>query len=285
MKKITGLIAILACCTMPHDASAVNNSSNQNENAGLTGEVSGSWIVTELEKKALALSAKVMPVLNAKRFIASENGVGYLGPTVKVDTGDADSFESILAKVSGFYMPTPSVDCDGEPDYFKSLNVFPFSIGLETDKKFDSPAVLAEFGWTPIGKKVSDFERFGLDATRGFGVFAQLGYKFDNGGSTIEDNAQGGDTDQSDESRDESIARIKAELAYGFELAGLCVVTPKMTGWYDMKNGATYHQIEALIRISLVKDKYFFDMKYDKGSGAPNFNEGDQFAAGLTIAY
>ena len=40
------------------------------------------------------------------------------------------------------------------------------------------------------------------------------------------------------------------------------------------------------MRINLVNDnKYSLDLRYNKGSGAPNFNKGDQFSTGLTIRY
>jgi len=226
--------------------------------------------------------------------------VGYLGPTVEVHTGGNDSYESILAKVSGFMMPTPPKDTtDGknEPDFIRSwLHVLPFSLGIESDTTFDTPVVLAEFGWTPIGPRtkidpnnLDHSERFGLDPTRSFGLFAQAGYKFNqasDASQTGTTNSQGGNTDQSSEKPDKAIARIKAEIRYGFNIADAIQFIPSATGWYDIQNSVTYYKIESLMRINLVNDnKYSLDLRYNKGSGAPNFNKGDQFSTGLTIRY
>ena len=173
------------------------------------------------------------------------------------------------------------------------VHVLPFSIGLESDREFKTPAVLAEFGWTPIGprttidpKHLGHSQRFGLDPMRAFGLFAQVGYKFEeDSGAGSNQTPQGGDADQSAEKPDHAITRIKAELVYGFDLGSALSFMPKAVGWYDIKNDETYYKLEALIRLAVVKEKYFFDLKYEKGSGAPNFNEGDQFSTGLALAF
>lgn len=35
----------------------------------------------------------------------------------------------------------------------------------------------------------------------------------------------------------------------------------------------------------MLKKDYYFDLGYEKGSGAPNFNQGEQFTAGLGIRF
>jgi hypothetical protein len=51
-------------------------------------------------------------------------------------------------------------------------------------------------------------------------------------------------------------------------------------------NSEIYYTLEAKVRfyLSQQKDK-FFDFEYQKGSGAPNFNQGDQFGIGLTVTF
>ncbi len=59
---------------------------------------------------------------------------------------------------------------------------------------------------------------------------------------------------------------------------------PKATGWYDFVNNEFYHTASAIIRFSLDEGRSF-DLAYQNGSGAPNFNEGNQFSANLTLQF
>lgn len=271
-------------------AFSANTYAEEPSELDLNGEINWSVIQTELEKKALGFAATITPKLNESRYFTAKNGVGYLGPTVKINTGGNDSFESFLAKISGFYMLPLPLDSDGEPDTKNSVHIMPFSIGMESDSNFDRPTALAELGWTPIGpRKIIDSsnqERFGLDPSRSFGLFVQLGYKLDD-----TDNTTGSTTPQNQvvnknpESSNETISRLKAELVYGFDLGSSVTLTPKAIGWYDIKDDELYHKIEALLRVAVIKDKYSLDFKYEQGSGAPNFSKGDQFGVGLTMAF
>lgn len=287
MKKLCRLFLIILGVSFHCHVQA-----QENGQLDLSGEINWSIIRTELEKEALGFAAEITPKVNEERYFSSMGGAGYLGPTVAFKAGGNDSFESFVAKVSGFYMLEPPPDEDGEPNTKARINVFPFSIGIEADRNFNTPAVLAELGWTPIGSRkpidpndLAHSERFGLDPMRSLGIFAQLGYKFNNESNPAGSPAQGGNVDQSAEKPNEAIARIKGELKYGLALSNSLSVTPKAIGWYDIKNGETYYKIEALMRIIFVKDKYALDFKYEKGSGPPNFNEGDQFSTGLTLAF
>lgn len=287
-------LALIICSTLAYAESSVK-SPVESSKINLNGEISWSVIRTELEKEALGVIAKITPKLNESTYFLTKDMVGYLGPTIEVRTGGNDSFESMLAKVSGFVMLPLPLDNDGEPDTKGTVNVLPFSVGIESDRDFNVPVALAELGWTPIGpRKLIDpnnlehSERFGLDPTRAFGLFVQIGYKFndENDSNTTETaTKQGGNTDQSKEKPNEAIARIKAEITYGFNLSSAVQFVPKAIGWYDFRNGETYYKLEALVRISVIKDKYSIDLLYEKGSGTPNFNKGDQFSTGLTLLF
>ena len=56
--------------------------------------------------------------------------------------------------------------------------------------------------------------------------------------------------------------------------------------WYDILNSEIYYRLEGTVRffLSANKDK-FFSLNYQKGSGAPNFNQGEQFGMGLTVTF
>ena len=64
----------------------------------------------------------------------------------------------------------------------------------------------------------------------------------------------------------------------GFGLIG------KANYWYDFVNGESYYKIDGRVRFYLTNYK-FFDLMYQKGSGAPNFNQGEQFGTSLSIAF
>jgi hypothetical protein len=98
--------------------------------------------------------------------------------------------------------------------------------------------------------------------------------------------------DNSAEEDGEAIFRIKSEfradiLMASFDVMGRKVTLqaqPKATGWYDALNSEFYYSVGADFEIDLGDDKDFV-LQYLKGSGAPNFNEGDQFGAFLKIAF
>ena len=55
-------------------------------------------------------------------------------------------------------------------------------------------------------------------------------------------------------------------------------------GWYDILNKTTYFSLEGKLRFFVGKNRYF-DFVYQKGSGAPNFNKGDQYGINLTVGF
>jgi hypothetical protein len=290
MNKISEFFLAVTLLACPAKSLAEDNSTN------LVGEISWSVIRTELEKDALGFVAKVSPKLNSSRYFVTKSIAGYLGPIVEVRTGGNGSFESMLTKLSGFVLMPRPLDDDGEPNNFGWVHIFPFSVGIEADRDFNKPVTLAEFGWTPIGPRriidqnnLAQSERFGLDPDRALGFFVQGGYKIKEQNDTITtkniSSKEGGNIDQSAEKPGEAIARIKAELVYGFDLVENIRLIPTMTAWYDIKNNKAYYRFECLIRVTIIKEKYSLDYCYEKGSGAPNFNKGDQFSTGLTLAF
>jgi hypothetical protein len=99
----------------------------------------------------------------------------------------------------------------------------------------------------------------------------------------------GGAADQSKEKTGDGLARMKLDSGIDFKLASFgldrdVTLIANATGWYDIAHSATYHRLEAILRLSLSKDR-FFDLTYENGSGAPNFNKGSQFSANLTVQF
>jgi len=260
------------------------------------GEISWTYIRTELERDALGFVAEVLPKLNQASYFANDNFAGYLGPSVEVRTGGDDAFDSFVARLHGFVLLPRPLDEEGEPNNFGWVHVIPFSLGLETDRSFRTPIMLAEAGWTPIGPrgKIDEnhperSQRFGLAPDRAFGLFFQAGYKFDfrdsSGVASDDLTDAGGLTNSSEEEPDHGIARVKGVIVYGISLADRVSILPRATGWYDIVNSEVYYRLEARIRVNIVLGKSALDFGYEKGSGVPNFNEGDQFSTGLTMAF
>ena len=72
-----------------------------------------------------------------------------------------------------------------------------------------------------------------------------------------------------------------------FHISGVGVgLVGNADGWYDFLNSQIYYTVQGNLRLYLTagEDKYF-DFQYQKGSGAPNFNQGDQYGIGLTISF
>lgn len=210
-------------------------------------------------------------------------------PEIRIQTGDEDSFNGIIAKLSGNYIlfRTTTVGNVVTPDSSKLFHVFPASLGFEADRNFRKVNALVEVGYVPF-KKLSPTMLLGVNPL--FGVFLQGGY------TSIQDDDEdvqattGGAEDESQETSSGVLFRAKADLGFDYPippkyLQGLDIrLIGKATGWYDFAHTDTYHQLQGIFRIGLSKDR-FFDLKYENGSGAPNFNKGDQFSSGLTIQF
>ena len=258
-------------------------------------EISFATVRTELEQEALAYAVSVLPIINKARIIDGEKGPWYIVPDVQIQTGGNDSFQSFTAKLSGFtFKPKYEVEDPDIIDWDSWTNIYVFSGGIESDRNSNAVTSLLELGWTPAGPLggfgcSGTVGHFGLDDECGKGgIFLQGGYKFKNSDANQEvvvaDEA-GGNLDQSEEELDSSVARLKLNFIYNFKSKTVSF-KPNIDVWYDLVNSETYYKFEAPIKVQLSDDgKYQLEFKYQKGSGAPNFNKGDQFGVGLTLQY
>ena len=260
-------------------------------------EISFATIRTELEQEALAYAISVLPIVNKARIDDDKNGLWYIVPDVQIQTGGNDSFQSFTAKLSGFtFKPKYKVEDPDIIDWKKWTNIYVFSGGIESDRNSNAVTSLLELGWTPAGPlggfgcRDTTGGHFGLDDECGKGgVFLQGGYKFKNSNANQEvvvtDEAEGGNLDQSEEELDSGVARLKVNFIYNFKSKTVSF-KPNLDVWYDLVNSETYYKFEAPIKVQLSDDgKYQLEFKYQKGSGAPNFNKGDQFGVGLALQY
>ena len=251
-------------------------------------------IKTELKQNAISIGVNYIKSLdslfkNQDFLFAQSNSLFQLTPQFNVQTGTADAFSSINAKMTGIYMTFHDTAIAGikTPDTSRGFQTYPLSAGIETNNKFNVINGIIEFGWVPWYQTQGNKRTSKLLKYTKFGIFIQGGYKFsvDTTGIT----AVGGETDQSREKANNAIFRAKGSFGVDtknlFEFSGAGVgLVGNANGWYDFLNGQVYYTIQGKLRFYLTQNKdKFFDFIYQKGSGAPNFNQGDQFGMGLTV--
>jgi hypothetical protein len=218
-------------------------------------------------------------------FVPGRNSLFALTPEFNINTGTSDAFSSITAKLTGMFMRFGTTEVSGirTVNTSQGFHVFPVSIGVETHNKFNTLNVLAEAGYVPYYQTslVPDWMR----QTK-IGFFLQAGYKlnWDSTSAPI-----GGQIDESAEEPNEGLLRFKTS-------AEAAVNTPVTLGntkvglvgsgdvWFDLANKATYYRYDAVLRFHVAPSRWI-DAKYQKGSGAPNFNQGDQYGIGLTVVF
>ena len=223
-----------------------------------------------------------LDILDAKPGMATN-----IFPDIKIQTGEEDAFSSLTAflGVRIFKFEETVVDGVITADPTKLMNIFAINAGAETTRNFDNVAGLVELGWAPV--KYSKHSNLKLGLNPAFATYLQGGYKV--GIEDPDPDATGGDVDESAEDPDSALLRFKTEFSADIDLVELgngkaIKLVPAAEFYYDFLNSEVYYSLRGILRLQLAEDKAF-DFSYDKGSGAPNFNEGDQFGMGLRISF
>jgi hypothetical protein len=286
------LVGAIVACVLPARSTAQGNGGNSSGDDHPL-ELSIGAVRTALEQSAVAFAINLTKNLNNIDFQRNSGGSGshgrliYFTPDIDVQVGDKDAFDGIVAKVTGNLMLF-RIDTAGglRTPNTSFFHAFPFSLGIETDRRFDKVNAIGEFGYVPWfqGAVSRPFR------TLRVGLFIQGGYKAQVGDSTTQQSPAAGSTDQSGEALDAGLLRAKLSVRFGptFRLNSEGSFAVGLKGasdtWYDIVNDRFYYHVQATIRLTLTKDKSF-DFFYEKGSGAPNFNKGDQFGGNLTVAF
>lgn len=299
--KYTSLIACTAIALL------LNSPAHSQDDESEAVELSLGTVRTAAEVAAVKFLAEYAEGLDAI-FVTNANEVKISGadtgsildlsPEISIETGDQDSFNGVIAKMTGNYMRVQLKDIPDPLDSTKTLqvgdldklvHVWPISFGFEGDRNFDSVSAILETGYIPL------LIPKGIGFRHKVGIFAQAGYKFD---ATEEGELEtGGAQDQSAEEEDSSILRLKGRAGTQLCVLGEGKCWHKISddnwgvniildasGWYDLNNSEVYHSLEAILRLTLFDGRHF-DLKYQDGSGAPNFNEGEEFSANLTVQF
>ena len=248
------------------------------------------YVQTELEKNAVSFAVDYAEKLEPKLalFKANKFSLVSFSPELKVLLGSDDAFNGVTAKYIGNIMTFKKTEVSGVsvPDLSRNFNNFPVSLGFETNKDFTFINGIVEAGYVPWYKNNKNINKY-LRQTK-FGAFVQGGYKLALGDTVSI--SKGGAMDESKEDLDSEILRIKSVLGFSptfyFDQNDNFGISLIGTGtlWYDLLNTEVYYNLSGKIRFILKKD-YYFDLGYEKGSGAPNFNQGEQFTTNLGIRF
>ncbi len=245
---------------------------------------------TDLKNNAITIGIKYLKSLdsvysNQDLFVAGKRSYFLITPEFDIQTGTEDAFSSIIVKATGLFNTFKTTEVSGliTPDYDKTFHTFPVSIGIEANNLFNNINGIFEIGWVPFyqsyGRNSADWIK-----KTSFGLFLQAGYKF-NSDST----GAGGETYNGEEKEQRAIARARGSFVVNTDkiirIQGLNVgLIGSADGWGDAINSAFYYKLEGRARVFLTDD-LFLDFILSKGSGAPLFNEAEQFGIGLSVDF
>ncbi|MCX6376483.1 MAG: hypothetical protein NTU88_10705 [Armatimonadetes bacterium] len=237
--------------------------------------------------EAAASVALDLPNLVGERFIVQVDKRKESGrlfdywTSVQFVTGGKDAFNGVVATLSGNVMFYHTTGTNKEFDEDRPFHAVPISLGFESNGQFNDLNVLAEIGYVPFDLRENS--KYSLGFNPRVGIFLQAGRKF-----KLEDASprSGGAADESEEKPNSNLLRVKAFASGNIEISrGKLHLWPGVAGWYDVVNKVFYRHVEAVLRYTLSEDKYLDIWKYEKGSGPPNFNKGDQYSTGLTVQF
>ena len=242
---------------------------------------------TELEQIAVQYAINYAKTFSEKDLnTALEEGSLFFTPEINLEGGEKDAFNSVNAKITGSLLLFTKTTVSGvETPNSKFFHSIPFSAGIETSNRFDNYNFLVEAGYVPWFQGwMPQFWK-----TLFLGAFIQGGYKASVNDPPIDSDAsRGGNKDDSSETLDSGLWRLKGRGTFS-----PTIIIDQKTGaglgvegagdiWYDILNAEIYHSVTATFRVIIGQNRSI-DFFYQNGSGAPNFNEGDQFGVKLKI--
>lgn len=235
---------------------------------------------TELGKGAVELGLSILPDINRlSTFSARNNSTFSTTPDIQIQVGDEDAFSSIALKYEALFMKFNMTTVAGvqTPDLSRTFHVFSVALGTEADQSLETFNGLIELGYMPWYQNSAK----GILSKTKFGVFLQGGNKFSQ---SVQD---GGKSDESKENVDSGILRLKSSFHFSPQIRVLSKFNISPNGethaWFDALNGQIYYKLKGAINFNFMD--FTWEWKYEKGSGAPNFNQGEQFGTSLSIRF
>lgn len=248
-------------------------------------------VKTELKQNAVGFIVNYLRSYSGiERQVNSDKGFFTVTPEVSMQAGTADAFSQIILKLSGFFLHAYDTTVAGlvTLNSRRTMHLFPVSFGAETNTEFTFVNTLLEAGYIPYYQAPGNNTFNDFFKHTQFGIFLQAGFK-SRIDSSRSSSITGGKIDESKEKFNRGILRSRIDFTIdtknfmnnrstGFGLIG------KANYWFDFVNGRSYYKVDGRFRVYLTPNK-FFDITYQKGSGAPNFNKGEQFGAGLSVVF
>lgn len=245
---------------------------------------------TDLKNNAITVGISYLRSLDSvyggtEFFVPGKRSFFMITPDVDIVTGTEDAFSSIVIKASGLFNTFKTTEVAGliTPDYNKTFHTFPASLGFEANNLFNNINGILEVGWVPYyqsyGRSSPDWVK-----KTSFGLFLQAGYKFTSDSVGI-----GGEVYEGEEKEESGIARVRGTFKVDtdklLKLEGMNIgLIGTADGWGDAVNSAFYYKVEGRARVFLT-DQLFLDFIISKGSGAPLFNEAEQFGIGVSMDF
>lgn len=243
---------------------------------------------TDLKNSAISIGLTYLRSLdsifgNNEYFIPGKHSFFVVSPEIDIQTGTADAYSSIVLKASGLFNTFKTKEVSGLiiPDYHKTFHTFPISIGVETNNQFNNTNGILEVGWIPYYQSYGRASPEWIKRTD-FGLYLQAGYKFNSDTSGV-----GGQANESEEQAEKAILRVRGSFGIDtdrfIKIRGLDIgIVGTADGWGDIINSAFYHKLEGRVRVYLT-EATAFDFIFTSGSGAPLFNEGEQYGVGVRL--
>lgn len=254
-------------------------------------DVNLSAVKTDLKDNAIKIGIRYLQQWDSlfkiqDVFAARNKSLLQLAPSFDIQTGTEDAFSSITAKLSGMWMHFKTKELAGNEavDVGRTWHIIPISIGFESNNRFDVVNGIFEVGWIPW---YQSYARHSPDWIRNTSLafYLQAGYKFskDTSGKV------GGEVDESLEAEESGIVRLKGSATANiFNPVTIGSFRLGLVGgadvYYDVLNSAIYHKLDADLRFFVSADD-FISLKYSHGSGAPLFNQADEWGIGLRVSF
>ena len=246
--------------------------------------VSAGAVQTPSQQQALSILVTYLQnldsVIKKKDYlVAGPNSSLLISPTFNIQAGTAPSaFSSITLQAQALWMFFKDTTVAGlkTPNIHRTINTFPINFGVETNGQFNVLNGIVEFGYVPWFPQGSFLHKLHV------GAFFQGGYKFqlDSTGLTKQVATSG-------EPVDNLIARVLGSAAINtgsfMKMGSINIgLVGNANVWYDLVAQKVYTQVEADFRFTVANGQ-FFDLRYQNGSGAPNFQVGSQYGIALTV--
>lgn len=245
---------------------------------------------TDLKKNAITIGLTYLRSFdslygNRTHFIAGKHSFFVVSPELNIRTGTEDAFSTLNLKATGLLCTFRTTTVGGltTPEFDRTFHIFPMAAGIETNYLFNDFNVVLEAGWIPFYQSYGRATPDWLKKTN-IGLFLQAGYKVSKSNAGI-----GGQENESLEPVHNTIMRVRGNAGIDtkelIKLNGLAIgLIGQADVWYDAINNATYDRVEARGRFYVNATQYI-DFIYMHGSGAPLFNDADQFGVGVTLRF